>query len=161
MSRCGNTGGSAISSAQAVEHYQTRRRGLPRTRSIKVELGECAPVVVFGDRNRLRQLLLNLVDNAVKYNVPGGRVTLTLKANQGSAWIVTSNTGPGLAPEFQSRVFDRFFRGDLSHNDEIEGCGLGLAIARWIVEADDGEVSFISEPGKLTTVSVRPPAICR
>ena len=133
-------------------------QSLAHARSIKVELGECAPVVVFGDRNRLRQLLLNLVDNAVKYNVPGGRVTLSLKANQGSAWIVISNTGPGLAPEFQSRVFDRFFRGDLSHNDEIEGCGLGLAIARWIVEAHGGEISFVSEPGKLTTVSVRLPA---
>ena len=132
-------------------------QSLAHPRDIKVELRECTPVVVFGDRNRLRQLLLNMADNAVKYNVPGGRMSLSLTVSGGSAWVVVSNTGPGLAPEFQSRVFDRFFRGDLSHNDEIEGCGLGLAIARWIAEAHGGEISFVSDPGKLTTVSLRLP----
>ena len=68
-----------------------------------------------------------------------------------------SNTGAGLAPELQPRVFERFFRGDASHNNAVDGCGLGLSIAQWIVTAHRGEIHFSSEPDKLTTVSAKLP----
>jgi signal transduction histidine kinase len=124
---------------------------------VEVRLDACAAVTVAGDRHRLRQLLLNLADNAVKYNQPGGRVHFSLRREGPSAALQIANTGPGLPADLQARVFERFFRGDASRNRAIEGCGLGLSIAQWIVQAHRGEIQFTSKPGELTTVSVRLP----
>ena len=74
-----------------------------------------------------------------------------------SAELKIDNTGAGMAPELQPRVFERFFRGDTSHNNAVEGCGLGLSIAQWIVTAHGGKIEFTSEPCELTTVTVRLP----
>lgn len=124
--------------------------------SIQVELpGE---VWVKGDRHRLRQLLLNITDNAVKYNQRGGRVTASLKCSGSMAELSVSNTGPGIAPDKLLRVFDRFFRGDTALSNEIEGCGLGLSIVEWIVKAHGGSVTIESKPSDWTTVTVRLPA---
>jgi len=124
---------------------------------IAVRLDRCDELTVAGDRHRLRQLLLNLADNAVKYNRPAGAVGLSLQRENGSAVLTISNTGTGLAPELQARVFERFFRGDASHSAAIEGCGLGLSIAQWIVTAHQGSIHFASRPDELTTVTVRLP----
>jgi len=130
---------------------------LARSSGLELELAACDGVVVRGDRHRFRQLLLNLADNAVKYNEPGGRVILSLTQMGGIAEFVITNTGPGIAPEIAPRLFDRFFRGDPAHGRADEGCGLGLAIARWIVSAHKGTINITSEPAKLTTVTVRLP----
>lgn len=122
-----------------------------------VSLPACEEITVSGDRHRLRQLLLNLADNAIKYNQPGGSVTLSLRRVEGSAVFTIANTGPGIAAELQPRVFDRFFRGDASHGSAVEGCGLGLSIAQWIVLAHGGAIEMTSQPGRLTTVTVRLP----
>jgi signal transduction histidine kinase len=132
---------------------------LAEPQKIEVELAECDQVSVKGDRHRLRQLLLNLVDNAVKYNQPSGWVSISLHKVAGMAELVISNTGPGISPESLPRVFDRFYRGDASHSHEIEGCGLGLSIAQWIVSVHKGEIRIDSVPTKLTTVTVRLPLI--
>ena len=124
---------------------------------IQVELQACEPVSIRGDRHRLRQLLLNLADNAVKYNQPRGQVKMSLRKVDGFAEFRIENTGPGIAPEKLPRVFDRFYRGDLSHDNTIDGCGLGLSIAQWIVSAHDGVIRIGSEPGGWTTVTVRFP----
>jgi signal transduction histidine kinase len=124
---------------------------------LEVKLAACDSVTVRGDRHRLRQLLLNLADNAVKYSEPGGRMTLSLTRVDGTAELVISNTGPGIPPEIVPRIFDRFFRADPAHGREDEGCGLGLTIARWIVTAHQGVIQIESEPSKLTTVTVRLP----
>ena len=130
---------------------------LAQPQNIEVRLDACDEVTVAGDRHRLRQLLLNLADNAVKYNRPGGTVNFSLKRDGNFAGLQIANTGAGLASELQPRVFERFFRGDASHNSAIEGCGLGLSIAQWIVTAHRGEIHFSCEPDKLTSVSVRLP----
>lgn len=127
---------------------------LARPSGIEVALGECVPVRVNGDRDRLRQLLLNLADNAIKYNHPGGFATLSLRCIPAGAEITVSNTGHVIPAEILPRVFDRFFRGDPSHNNDVEGCGLGLSIAQWIVQAHGGSISITSEPRKLTVVTV-------
>jgi signal transduction histidine kinase len=132
---------------------------LAEPQKIEVELADCDAVTVKGDRHRLRQLLLNLVDNAVKYNQPGGWVSMSLRKTNGMAELVISNTGPGISPESLPRVFDRFYRGDASHSHEVEGCGLGLSIAQWIVSVHKGEIRIDSVPTKLTTVTVRLPLI--
>jgi signal transduction histidine kinase len=110
--------------------------------------------VVRGDAHRLRQLLLNLVDNAVKYNQAQGRVVLALRRAVPSAEFTIANSGPGLAAETLPRVFDRFFRGDPAHGTDVEGCGLGLSIARWIVSAHGGTINIASQPATDTIVTV-------
>jgi signal transduction histidine kinase len=130
---------------------------LAQPHGIEVRLEHCDEAVITGDRHRLRQLLLNLADNAVKYNRPGGTVSFSLRRDGPFAALQIANTGAGLAAELQPRVFERFFRGDASHHRVVEGCGLGLSIAQWIVLAHRGEIRFASEPDRLTTVSVRLP----
>ena len=124
---------------------------------VTVELPACDELTVLGDRHRLRQLLLNLVDNAIKYNEPGGRVTLNLNRADHNAEIMIANTGPGIPPEILPRVFDRFFRGDPAHGNSVDGCGLGLSIAQWIVSRHGGSLRIDSEVAKSTIVTVRLP----
>jgi len=130
---------------------------LAEPRGIRAELTGCEAVAVRGDRHRLRQLLLNLSDNSVKYNVSQGRVMMDLRQVGAMAHFTIVNTGAGIAPEILPRVFDRFFRGDPAHENSIEGCGLGLSIAQWIVFAHNGGIQIESAPSELTTVTVRLP----
>jgi signal transduction histidine kinase len=132
-------------------------QSLARPRGVQVSLGRCEAVTVTGDRHRLRQLLLNLCDNAVKYNRGGGTVTVALQRAGQMAELRIANTGEGIAPELLPRIFEPFFRGDASHSQRVEGCGLGLSIARWIVAAHGGTLRVESEPGKLTVATVRLP----
>jgi signal transduction histidine kinase len=134
---------------------------LAEPRGVQVELEACEEVFVRGDRHRLRQLLLNLADNAVKYNQAQGRVTMNLRRSGESAEFTMANTGAGIPPEVLPRVFDRFFRGDPSHGNggAADGCGLGLSIAQWIVTAHDGKILIASGPLKPTIVTVQIP-IC-
>ena len=125
---------------------------------ISVELATCEPATIRGDRMRLRQLLLNLADNAVKYNQRGGTVEMSLCMRNGIAVLMISNTGLPLPPELAGRVFERFFRGDPSHNRAIEGSGLGLSIAKSIVEAHRGDIRYEILPDRRTQVTVNLPA---
>jgi signal transduction histidine kinase len=128
---------------------------LGQPQGIQVNLSECRGTVIHGDRHRLRQLLLNLTDNAIKYNEPKGRVNISLSQVDGFAELKIENTGAGIAPELQPHVFERFFRGDTSHSSMVEGCGLGLSIAEWIVVAHNGTIQFASKPGAMTVVTVK------
>jgi signal transduction histidine kinase len=93
----------------------------------------------------------------VKYNQPQGRVTMSLRRVTGFAEFKISNTGAGIPPEILPRVFDRFFRGDSAHGNTIEGCGLGLSIAKWIISAHAGKIQIASLPSQSTMVSVQLP----
>jgi signal transduction histidine kinase len=126
--------------------------------AIQVNLVACEPVTVRGDRHRLRQVLLNLADNAVKYNQLGGAVNVELRGAGAGMALTIENTGPGISAENLPKVFNRFFRGDASHSDAVEGSGLGLSIVQWIVEAHDGAIRIDSRPGGPTTATVHLPA---
>jgi len=126
---------------------------------IQVELPRCDEAIVCGDRHRLRQLLLNLTDNAIKYNRPQGSVIIRLSCANGHAELSISNTGPGIPAEKLSRVFDRFYRGDASHNSAVEGCGLGLSIVQSIAKAHNGEVTIQSTPMEWTTATIKLPIV--
>jgi signal transduction histidine kinase len=132
---------------------------LAEASGLKVSLSKCEELSVLGDAHRLRQLLLNLMDNAVKYNRPGGSITAALRRAGETAEFTISNSGPGIAPDVLPRVFDRFFRGDAAHGSGVEGCGLGLSIAQWIVRAHKGSIGIESVPNQTTTVSVRLPVL--
>jgi len=130
---------------------------LGRPQNIQVTLSACDEITLQGDRHRLRQLLLNLTDNAIKYNCPQGNASIALARNNGHAELTVINTGAGIAPEKLPRVFDRFYRGDPAHGSDIEGCGLGLSIAQWIVQAHGGRISIESTPGQSTRVVTQLP----
>lgn len=128
---------------------------------LQVHLKRCEPVSIHGDRHRLRQLLLNLTENALKYNCPKGVIEYSLAQSNEEAVLTISNSGPGIAADKLPRVFERFFRGDSAHSGEVEGCGLGLSIAQSIVQSHHGSIEITSTPGVLTTVTVRLPLSAR
>jgi len=124
---------------------------------LKVVMDACDDAQLTGDRHRLRQLLLILLDNAVKYNRPGGAIQLSLRARQDAIELRVTNDGAsGVTPETQRHLFGRFVRGK-NAAEKAEGCGLGLTIAQWIVQAHGGSIELLPEAGDRTTVLVRWP----
>ncbi len=130
---------------------------LAQPHGISLSIAHCDAATVRGDHHRLRQVLLNLTDNAVKYNHPGGTVTLALRRSGATAELTITNTGPGIPPGQQPRLFEPFFRGDTAPAHALDGCGLGLAICRWLITAHRGTIAITSVPGTLTTATVRLP----
>jgi len=114
-------------------------------------------VWIRGDEAMLQQLAVILLSNALKYSNEGGLIRLSLAQKGRGAVITVYNTGEGIAPENLERIFDRFYREDLSHNSAIAGNGLGLAIARTIAEAHRGHIRAESEQGKSATFIVTLP----
>ncbi|HTI05988.1 MAG TPA: ATP-binding protein [Gemmatimonadales bacterium] len=114
------------------------------------------PLVVPVDRSRMRQLALNLIENAVKYTPRGGQVSVELGSNNGRAVFTVADTGIGIAPGDLPHVFDRFWRADSARTrtSERAGTGLGLAICKWIAEAHGGTIEVQSRPGRGTTFTV-------
>lgn len=126
-------------------------------RGQRLEVSEVEPVVVLGDQDRLKQLFLLLLDNAIKYTPSGGSVTAGLRRDEGYAEINVVDTGIGIAPEDLPNVFDRFYRADPARGRDPGGTGLGLPIAKWIVEQHRGEIAISSKQGRGTTVTLRFP----
>jgi len=122
--------------------------------SIHVALGACDAATVLGDRDRLKQMLLNVIDNAIKHTQPGGRVTLSLTCEGGSAAVEVIDTGEGIPADDLPRIFERFYRVKNSLLEKKHGAGLGLAIVRWIVEAHGGRIIVDSAVGKGTTFTI-------
>jgi signal transduction histidine kinase len=115
------------------------------------------PAVVQGDELRLRELLLNLVENAVKYSHPGGKVEISLVTSGQHASLSVTDQGIGIAPEDQTRIFDRFFRTDDARAHTKKGTGLGLAICSWIAESHKGRIKVRSDVGHGSTFTVTLP----
>ena len=129
---------------------------LGEARSVVVQADVSPDVRVTGDPHKLKQLLLNLGDNAVKYTSSGGRVLFRLRQEDGHAVLQVTDTGIGIAPDELPRIFDRFYRAP-SANGGARGAGLGLAIAKRIVEVHHGSIGVSSSPGSGTTFSVKLP----
>jgi heavy metal sensor kinase len=120
---------------------------------VQVAIGEIDQAQVMGDRDRLKQLILNLVSNALKYTPEGGRVTLGLGRASGNwARLTVSDTGVGIPPDELPHIFERFYRVDRSRARAEGGTGLGLAIVKQLVEAHGGQIWAKSEPGSGTQV---------
>lgn len=122
-------------------------------------LGEVEPLQIMGDGDRLKQLLLILLENALKYTPEGGTVSVSLTRQDRCAELRVSDTGYGISEEDLPRVFERFYRADRSRTrgEDPGGTGLGLPIARWIVEGHKGKIWLESELGKGTTAVVQLP----
>ena len=109
---------------------------------------------IFGVRRYIYEIIYNLCDNAIRYNVDGGKVTVAINKDNGRAVISVKDTGIGIAPEHQSRIFERFYRVDKSHSKETGGTGLGLSIVKHAVQYHSGKVTLDSEVGKGTVVTI-------
>ena len=107
-----------------------------------------------GVRRLLYEVIYNLCDNAIKYNVEGGSVTMSVGERDGKAFVSVADTGIGIAPEHQSRIFERFYRVDKSHSKASGGTGLGLSIVKHAVQYHHGTVELQSEEGKGTTIRI-------
>ncbi len=130
-----------------LEDVHRQASVLGQESGIQVVLMRAAPCTVLGDELRLRELLLNLVDNAVKYSQPNGKVELDLMCDGHAARLSVRDQGIGVEPEALPRIFDRFYRSDSARAHAKIGTGLGLAICRWIVEAHHGQIDVQSVPG--------------
>ena len=115
------------------------------------------PVVVRAEAEALRQLVDNLVDNAIKYTPAGGQIRVELAAEDGRAVLRVADTGIGLSTEDQQRVFERFYRVDKARSRELGGTGLGLSIVKNIALSLGGAVGLESAPGHGSTFSVHVP----
>jgi signal transduction histidine kinase len=136
------------------------RRVLPLARERGVELvwrGEEKPLTVEADPDRLQQVLLILLDNALKHTPPGGKVTVAARRGGQEAHLEVADTGEGIPARDLPRVFDRFYRADRARSRDSGGAGLGLALARSLVEAHRGHLSLRSQVGVGTTVTIRLP----
>ncbi len=133
-------------------------RLLAEPRNTTIDLQMDGPITVKGDPTRLRELLTILLDNAVKYSDPGAAVQVRLQPLPGKAQIKVSDNGPGIPAEAMPHIFDRFYRVDKARSREMGGAGLGLAIAKWIVDSHDGTIRVDSAPAAGTTVTVELPA---
>ncbi len=107
-----------------------------------------------GVRRLLYEVIYNLCDNAIKYNVEGGSVKVSVGERDGKAFVSVADTGIGIAPEHQSRIFERFYRVDKSHSKASGGTGLGLSIVKHAVQYHHGEIELHSEEGRGTTIRI-------
>lgn len=112
---------------------------------------------VFGVPRLLYEIVYNLCDNAIKYNREGGRVDISVENENGSAVLTVSDTGIGIAPKHQARIFERFYRVDKSHSKATGGTGLGLSIVKHAVLCHGGTLSLESEENKGTRITVTLP----
>lgn len=112
---------------------------------------------VYADRERVHQVLFNLVDNAVRFTPSGGRITVTASRHDGSVDVAVADTGPGISGEHLPRVFERFYRADEARSRDDGGTGIGLAIARSVIEAHGGRIWAESRPGHGSTFTFELP----
>jgi heavy metal sensor kinase len=144
-----------VSLNDAVRDCARAAQVLAVRKGVRLKLETDSPSIALnGDKELIRRLILNLLDNAVKYTPAGGEISLALGRQNGSAEIVVRDTGIGIPEAAQPRVFDRFYRVDKARARAMGGAGLGLSIAQWIVEVHGGEITLASTPGEGSSFTV-------
>jgi len=141
----------------SVREATDQARTLAAHKRIEMATELDGPVVVHGDGEALRRLSFILVDNAIKYSPEGGRVQVGLRALDGKAVITVSDSGIGISESDLPHIFDRFWRADKVRSRATGGAGLGLSIARWIVDEHHGTIEVESKSGQGSTFSARMP----
>ena len=130
---------------------KVREELLPRAQEKNLTLEvmfEEEPVAIVANRDWLKQILVNLLENALKYTPEAGRISVRYENNNKFAIFTVHNTGEGITTQDASRIFDRFYRIDKARTRQVGGTGLGLSIVKFIVEMFGGEISVNSKPGE-------------
>jgi signal transduction histidine kinase len=148
---------SRVDLADVVRDTARATSGLASTSGIALTVNAPAGLPVEVDAERVRQVILILLDNALKYTARGGSIVVEAARSGDEAVVKVRDSGIGIAPEDVERVFDRFYRVDKARSRAAGGAGLGLSIAREIVDAHHGHLKLESEPGRGTTASLRLP----
>jgi len=140
-----------------VEGSAASMRSLASERGVALDVSAAPELRVRGSREQLRQLVVILVDNALRYTARGGRVDVDVARRDGSAVMAVTDTGIGIPPEALAHVFERFYRADEARTRDSGGAGLGLAIAQKLVDEHGGRISAESTPGQGSTFTVTLP----
>ena len=140
-----------------MDDFRERYSGAWPTRDVEFDKGSFDGAHVWADPDAVRRMLLNVVDNAVKYSEPPSAIVVTADTAPEEVTIRVRDHGPGLSEEEQERVFDRFYRGGRSRSQRTGGSGLGLSIVQALAERSAGSVSLETEPGRGTTVKITLP----
>ncbi len=140
-------------SVASLARDRARKQGIALTLDCATDIG-----TVMADERRLRQALFNLVSNAVKYTGAQGQVVLRARREGQEVVLSVSDTGPGISPEDQSRVFEKFERGGHTGGGRVPGLGIGLSLVKSFIELHGGRIELQSQPGKGTIVTCRLPA---
>ena len=127
------------------------RRARIMANGVTIKLGHEDAAVVYGDPDRLRQVLINLVTNALKHTSPDGTVTMSLYRDPEWVRVIVADTGRGIAPTALPHIFERFYQAE---NNQQKGSGLGLSIAQWVARAHGGQITVTSELGKGSTFTL-------
>ena len=140
-----------------VEGSAASMRSLATERGITLDISATPELRIRGSREQLRQLVVILVDNALRYTGSGGHVEVDVTGRDGSAVVAVTDTGIGIPPEALGQVFERFYRADEARNRDSGGAGLGLAIAQKLVDEHGGSIAAESAPGEGSTFTVTLP----
>lgn len=142
---------------EVLEEVKDIMQGLSEKNSININYICDNSIIVYLDRNRLKQLLINLIDNSIKYNNENGSVSVNIAKKDNNLVICVEDTGIGIEESQISRIFERFYRVDKSRSREMGGTGLGLAIVKHIVISFNGEISVKSKLGEGTKININIP----
>ena len=146
---------------EIVEEVVRAARVIGTTKQVTIELHTPQSAAFTGDEDLVRRLIANLVDNAVRHARVSGLVRIALENREDSYAITVSDDGPGVPPEAQAHIFERFYRGDPARTTTDGGAGLGLALARWTAREHGGDVRLVSSSAQGTTFSVHLPFMRR
>jgi heavy metal sensor kinase len=136
---------------EVVEDAVRAARVLADTKTVAIEVTATASASFTGDEELVQRLIGNLLDNAVRHTPPGGVVHVRLTRDAGRYELSVTDAGPGIPPEIQPHIFERFFRGDAARTSSNGGAGLGLALARWVARAHGGDVVLVRSSHEGTT----------
>lgn len=145
-----------INLLEIIEETVENLKGIAKDKHIEIKV-DCEPVMMSGVRKLLYEIIYNLCDNAIKYNVDGGSVTISVKSVPNEIILTVSDTGIGISQEHIDRVFERFYRVDKSHSKETGGTGLGLSIVKHAVAYHHGTIDIESKVDNGTTITIKLP----
>lgn len=147
----------SVNAKEFIEDVFSNAQMLAHDKNIKIHLDSMADGFLILDPDRIRQLLLNLIDNAIKYNKPGGEIRINSQRTNSQFILAVQDTGIGIEPQDIENIFERFYRVDKARSREEGGSGLGLSIVKWIIDAHGGTIKVESEKNKGSTFVVKLP----
>jgi len=142
---------------ELITQLSTNVEALAADKGIKFSVDAPENLLVYGDKVKIRQLFINILENAVRYTPEGGYISVSILKKDKNAVIAISDTGIGIPAEHLPHIFERFYRVDKARSRADGGVGLGLAIAKYIADSHNGKIEVASQIGKGTTFTITLP----